>query len=464
MQITAVDDAPVVTTSSGSVPGGVQALAVDAGLSLSDADSATLAKATVSITGGFASGQDVLAFANTNAAAFGNIAGSYNGATGVLTLTSSGSSATVAQFQAALRAVTYKNTAAALTAGTRTLSIVADDGTTPSLAATRTVALGAVNHAPSFMLGTGKAVTPVWPGYGWSQTMALQGDGKVVLGGYAFNGTNYDFALARYEADGTLDTSFGSGGRVLTPVGTDQDYASTVTIQTDGKILLGGSASDGTKESFALARYNADGTPDTSFGSGGKVVTAVGSSTDQGQTVTVQADGKILLGGMSVVDGWFKFALARYNADGTLDPSFGSGGKVITAIGQRSDSAYSVTVQADGKILLGGSADTYSGTGDDFVLVRYKADGTLDAGFGDGGKVVTAVGPRGDSAYSVTVQANGKILLGGTTSGGPSADFALVRYKRGRHARYRLRQWRHGRYAGRIGRRLRLQRGGSSRR
>ncbi|KMO11849.1 tandem-95 repeat protein, partial [Methylobacterium platani] len=137
--VRAVNDAPVVTASPGSATGGTKATAVDAALSLSDADNATLAEVTVSIASGFVTDQDVLDFANTDAAVYGTIAGRYDTATGVLTLASSGASATVAQFEAALRAVTYRNTAAAPTAGTRSLSIMADDGVSRSAAATRLI-------------------------------------------------------------------------------------------------------------------------------------------------------------------------------------------------------------------------------------------------------------------------------------------------------------------------------------
>ncbi len=429
VRITAVDDAPVVTASSGSVTGGAQAVAVDAGLSLSDADSATLSQATVSITGGFFSGQDVLAFTNADAVTFGNIAGSYNTATGVLSLTSSGASATVAQFQAALRAVTYQNTATTPTVGTRTLSIMADDGATASNAATRSVAVMAANRAPSFVAGTGKVVTPMSSGYAEAKSVVAQADGKIVLGGHAYNGTDFDFALTRYNADGSLDTSFGSGGKVVMPVGSSTDYGRNVAVLSDGKILLGGYAiSAAGNLDFAVTRYTSNGSLDTSFGSGGKVVTPVGAGADYGLSMTVQSDGKIVLGGYG--DGGATgndFALVRYNADGSLDTTFNGSGKVLTPVGRGADFGQSVAVQADGRILLAGV--TYGSGGSDFALVRYTGNGSLDTSFGTGGKVVTSVAPSYDSALSVVVQASGKILLGGYTQNASySNDFALARY------------------------------------
>ncbi|MBN8957313.1 MAG: VCBS repeat-containing protein, partial [Rhizobiales bacterium] len=137
-------------------------------------------------------------------------------------------------------------------------------------------------------------------------------------------GSNTDFALVRYNADGSLDTSFGGGdGKVTTPVGVSYEFGYSVTVQADGKILLGGESLNGSNTDFALVRYNADGSLDTSFGGGdGIVTTPVGGSDDQGYSVTVQADGKIVLGGTSYNGSNYDFALVRYNADGSLDTTF----------------------------------------------------------------------------------------------------------------------------------------------
>ncbi len=400
--------APVVTASSGTMTTGEQvAVAVDAALSLSDADSATLAKATVSITSGFVAGQDVLAFRNTDAAAYGNIAGSYDKVLGVLTLTSSGASATVAQFEAALRAVTYRNADAAPTGGTRILSIVADDGTSLGAATTRSIAVAPVNDAPSFLGGAGIAVTPVGPRNDRAYGVTMQADGKVLLGGYAGNGTDDDFAVVRYNVDGSLDTTFGIGGRVITPVGSGDDDGHSVLVQSDGKILVGGYATGGS--------------------------------------------------------GWYDFAVVRYNADGSLDTTFGTGGKVLTPVQADSAYAHSMAIQGNGKILLGGY--TSGSSGYDFALVRCNADGSLDTTFGTGGTVVTPVGAEGDFAYSVTVSVRRKDparrqclqhrerlrLRGGAL-------------QRRRHARHDLRRQRQGHDTVRNRRRLRLQRDGSVRR
>ncbi|MFN7627516.1 MAG: VCBS domain-containing protein, partial [Pirellula sp.] len=137
-----------------------------------------------------------------------------------------------------------------------------------------------------------------------------------------FGFLNIDFALVRYNAEGSLDTSFGTGGKVTTPVGTGADYGYSVTIQPNGKIVVGGYAQMGSNNDFALVRYNADGSLDTSFGTGGMVTTAIGTGSDQGQSVTIQPDGKIVVAGFSSNGSNNDFALMRYNADGSLDTTF----------------------------------------------------------------------------------------------------------------------------------------------
>ena len=251
-------------------------------------------------------------------------------------------------------------------------------------------------------------------------SVIVQSDGKILLGGYASPILDYHFALARYNRDGSLDTAFGSGGKVVTDVG-DMDLGYSVTIQTDGKILLGGtSAGD-----FALVRYNSDGNLDTTFDTDGKVTTDFGTSS-YGYSVTVQADGKILLGGSTVTSADSgNFALARYNIDGSLDTTFDTDGMVTTDFGGNSTFANSISVQADGKILLGGYI--YTNGSANFALARYNSNGSLDTTFDNDGWLTTDFGGS-DFGYNVTVQADGKILLGGSTFTNGSYDFALARY------------------------------------
>ena len=301
-----------------------------------------------------------------------------------------------------------------------------------ALTSAQVATIATVNDAPTFgILGDGIVTTDI---SGLSSSDAgtsttVQPDGKILVGGYSYTGASYDFALTRYNSDGSLDTTFGGGdGIVTTPMGSGNDLARSITLQTDGKILVGGSSYNGANDDFALTRYNSDGSLDTTFGGGdGFVTTPVGIGIDQGESIALQADGKILIGGTSYAADT-KVALIRYNIDGSLDTTFGGGdGIVATSVGTLFDNANSITLQADGKILVAGGS--WSGSTDDFGITRYNIDGTLDTTFGGGdGKVTTAVGAGDEQIYSITVQADGKILAAGYSSNGTSYDFALTRY------------------------------------
>jgi len=264
--------------------------------------------------------------------------------------------------------------------------------------------------------------------FGFSElaySMTIQADGKILLAGYSNNGGNDDFALARYNSNGSLDSSFDGDGKVITPMGLSNDVGRSVTVQADGKILVAGNSKNGSDYNFALVRYNPDGSLDSTFGSNGKITTSAGSGYDGGgdKSVTVQADGKILVAGTSSND----FALVRYNSDGSLDTSFDGDGKVTTSISSSWDSldyGFSLAVQADGKILVAGAARPNG-----FALVRYNSDGSLDTSFDSDGKVTTPVGSHSGYSKSVSIQADGKILLAGDSNDGSNnTDFALVRY------------------------------------
>lgn len=295
--------------------------------------------------------------------------------------------------------------------------------------------------------GDGKVTTDFNAGHDYGYSVAIQSDGKVVVGGTSEYGFDDRFALARYNSDGTLDTSFGIDGKITTSIGLYHAYGRSVMIQQDGKIILAGSAWNGVDEDFALARYNSDGTPDLSFNGYGTLMTDfnlpvldVDSSNDAGYSVAIQSDGKIVVAGQSnyinngIMYGVL-YSVARYNVNGTLDGTFGVNGKVMTDIGVGQDNGRGVAVQPDGKILVVGYSYTnYS----DFALVRYSSDGSLDMSFGNGGKVVTDIlSDSGDFGYKIALQSDGKILVAGYTDAGGYAadgvsalfqDFVLIRY------------------------------------
>jgi uncharacterized delta-60 repeat protein len=299
-------------------------------------------------------------------------------------------------------------------------------GTAESVSSNATGTIGSINHAPTFapLVGTGIVTTDIANGsLDLAYHMDLQSDGKILVAGIVEPTAGSDFALVRYNADGSLDQTFnGTGIATLDFGGTGVgEGASAGVFQLpDGKIVVGGN----NFVDFALARYNADGSLDTSFGTNGKVTTAIGFGYDIGIGMVVQPNGKILLSGWSTIGANDDFSLVRYNADGTLDSGFGSGGKVATDFGGW-DSGYSVALQADGKIVMSGQ---HYGAGNDFAVARYTSTGSLDPSFGAGGKVTTDFGGGNDFGSALIVQFDGKIVVAGGVTVGGNWDFGLMRY------------------------------------
>jgi len=271
--------------------------------------------------------------------------------------------------------------------------------------------------------------TAVGSSNSYAYAVAIQSDQKIVAAGSCSNGSNADFALVRYNADGSKDSGFGTGGIVITPIGSGDDFAYAVAVQPDGKIVVAGSSKDSyNKNVFAVVRYNADGTLDSTFLGGGKVTLAIGSTDDVAYGVAVQSDGKIVAAGSSFKGSGYDFALVRYNTDGTPDSLFGTGGIVTTAIGSSYDVARAVAIQPDQKIVAVGYSDS-GATGYDFAAVRYNTDGTLDSGFGSGGMATISIGTTYDYGWAAAIQSNGKIVeAGGYNHASGNFRFALARY------------------------------------
>lgn len=248
----------------------------------------------------------------------------------------------------------------------------------------------------------GKVTTDFAAGADLAYAVARQADGKIIAAGTAFFGT-YDFGLVRYNTNGSLDTTFDADGKVTTNFGTGADAANAVAVQPDGKIVAAGLVGLGNNVyNFALARYNTDGTLDTTFDTDGKVTTAIGSIDDRIYAIALQPNGKIVVAGFAYTGSSYDFALARYNTDGSLDATFGNGGKVTTPFGTGSDDAYAIALQPDGKIVAAGVA-TIAGSGFDFALARYNIDGSLDTTFDGDGKVTTAFTTGRDEAFGVVL-------------------------------------------------------------
>ena len=272
------------------------------------------------------------------------------------------------------------------------------------------------------------------PNYPYSANIVVQPDGKIIQAVSFDPDSTVDFCLIRYKANGGLDSTFGTNGRVITPVGAYDDHIQFVMLQPDGKIVAVGNSYSQINSDFALVRFNSNGTLDSSFGVAGKVITAVGPYDDYAYQSAIQSDGKIVVVGNSSDSTYVSaFAVVRYNANGGIDSSFGQNGRIVKHLGHfityigntyygqySSEYANNILIQADGKIIVGGQSYSYTGCYDYygyvycnpvFAMTRYNSNGTTDSTFGNKGKVV-------DSTFiyypfAMKLQADNKILVTG---------------------------------------------------
>lgn len=260
-------------------------------------------------------------------------------------------------------------------------------------------------------------------------------DKKLVVAGFSGTATNSDFALVRYNPDGSLDLSFspiGQAGKVTTDFGNQQrDVIFSMIQQADGKLFAAGFSNNGANDDFAVARYTADGAIDSTFNANGRKRVSLGSGDDHALSVIQQTDGKYVVAGYSTANGKERIALVRYLSNGDLDPGFNGNGIVRTSIGSGNDRAYRVLQLPDGKLLVAGYTQV---TGDDFdfVIVRYNQNGSLDTTFSGDGWLRTSFGARTDQAFAAVQQQDQRIVLAGTavitTGSGSQQRFALARY------------------------------------
>jgi uncharacterized delta-60 repeat protein len=265
-------------------------------------------------------------------------------------------------------------------------------------------------------------------------------DGKIVVAG----DNRSAYVLSRYNSTGTLDTTFGAGGTATLSIGSSGAVVESLALQADGKLVMAGGDRSSGSTTWELVRFNANGTLDTTFDSTGPnpgtVITAFATATNEVRglaiypsTGTDTADyGKIVAAGsISGNPGGTNDAqpaLARYNADGTPDTTFGQSGQVVTPLPQSGGDPYAVAVQADGKIVAAGQLMRAGGGQWQFGLLRYNTNGSLDVSFGNGGIVQTANGTNQSEGRAVAVQADGRILVAGETSSG---QFMTARYLAG---------------------------------
>ena len=262
-----------------------------------------------------------------------------------------------------------------------------------------------------------------------SRDVAVQTDGKIVMVGYAYlTASNTALAIMRFNADGTLDTTFGNNGRVLNDYAAGSEQFGGVVIQPDGKIVAVGTVDS--RKTRIIIRYNSNGTVDTTFAANGVFTAplAFGNNNVTVDTprVLLQPDGKILAMGTHKLDsGADIFGVRRLNSDGTSDTSFGIDGLATARFTpfapNLGDRPSEFALQADGKIVAAGFANA-----EDVAVARWNADGSLDNTFGTGGKVQISFGSADATAWTITIQPDGKVLIGGRVLINDS-DVLLVR-------------------------------------
>jgi uncharacterized delta-60 repeat protein len=261
------------------------------------------------------------------------------------------------------------------------------------------------------------------------QSLIALSDGKFIQVGSSDNGGRIDFSVSKFNTIGTLDTTFDGDGIKNYRIGSGNAYANGIAQQADGKFVLVGYTNAPNNGDFAIIRINADGSLDTTFGEDGVVTTDFTSGSDSANSVAIQSDGKIVVTG-STGNVYNDFAVARYTVGGVLDNTFSSDGQVTVKFAANSyDVSYDLGIQTDGKIVVAG----YTGIGDDpvntkFAVARFNENGILDNTFSSDGKVDTNIGSGDDNAHSLLIQFDGKIVLAGSASSGSDVNFALVRY------------------------------------
>lgn len=272
---------------------------------------------------------------------------------------------------------------------------------------------------------SGQRLVATSPGSENARAMALAADGSAYVAGFSDDAGTWRVRVTKLLSDGSVDTSFGTSGVLTTPLIVDPNYQYEVglELQPDGKLVVGGHVDAAGGSDFAAARYSSSGGADASFGTAGLATVALGDQ-QWGHDVLVQPDGKLLLVGETIVGGAWDLAVARLHADGTLDGSYGSAGVAVHDTGgSQWDFALAADLLPDGRLVTTGVASgPYR-----MALAMLRSDGSLDPTFGSGGWVIQAAGPS-DSSRDVRVLANGDVVAVGFTSNGTYNSAAIGRF------------------------------------
>jgi uncharacterized delta-60 repeat protein len=277
-----------------------------------------------------------------------------------------------------------------------------------------------------FSFGNEGIVTSViTEGFNMAKAVTVQPDGKIVATGHTGFSPDYNVAVVRYNEDGSNDNTFGTNGMIVLSPTTTSDYPLDIVLQPDGKIVIGGYIWNGSSTDVLLIRLNTNGTTDNTFGTNGIVITDFGNTGEVAEAIALQDDGKILLAG----DHNDRFMLLRYNTNGTLDNTFGTGGRVSADVGIGGCYGQDLVIQNDGRILVGGlafnTAANYT-----FGIARFDTNGALDVTFGEFGTTTFNIGNGHDFMTAIALQSDGMIIAGGHTWIGNQPlryDFAAAR-------------------------------------
>lgn len=257
----------------------------------------------------------------------------------------------------------------------------------------------------------------------------VQSDGKILVMGNSYDGVNYTITLIRLNTDGTFDTGFDTDGIVEFP-SEDETAGTAMAVDADGRIIITGVVyRSGVDYDIGVACFLSDGSFDSSFEGGGKMLIDFSGANEKGMDISVQSDGKIVVAGDTDFNVEDDFVLVRLSANGSFDDDFGTGGTVIVDLGYDEETVSVMVLQSDGKILMAGYA--HNGSNEDVILACFNSDGSLDGEFGSGGVVTTDVGGGGDEGLDMALQNDGKILVAGITDTGSSLDFVVLRFLSG---------------------------------
>ncbi|HEX6125097.1 MAG TPA: FG-GAP-like repeat-containing protein [Pyrinomonadaceae bacterium] len=278
----------------------------------------------------------------------------------------------------------------------------------------------------------GKTLTTMGVGPAEIQKVLVQTDGRIITVGYAQNAGSAvrQFALARYTVNGVLDTTFGTGGRVFTTIAGGNAYAYDAAIQANGRIVVGGMLDTGSRRSSVIARYNSNGTLDTSFsGDGVLVYNYDATSSDHVTSVVMQPDGKILAASHSIIEiggsPVYSFFISRLHSGSAFDTTFNGTGKTLGEFGNFTTGNVKIGLQPDGKIVAAGPGG--NGSNIDFAAIRFNANGGFDATFGNGGRVYTNFNGN-DVARSLAMLPDGRFVIAGYNGSSGDTSLMLVRY------------------------------------